>query len=53
VRIFTFTIFVSGLSSSTTESESPYEGRLSESAAQINDYKISYGKPNVFWQIAI
>jgi len=39
VRIFTFTIFISRLSSSTSELESSYEGRLSESAAEINDYK--------------
>jgi hypothetical protein len=50
VRIFTFTIFISRLSSSPSsisESESPYEGRLSESAEEINNYKISNAKPNV------
>jgi len=58
VRIFTFAVIISRLSSSSSssslpsspsisESESPYEGRLSESAIEINDYKISNGKPNV------
>ena len=52
---FTFTVFISKLSSSSqssassssSESESPYEGRLSEGAGETNDYKISNWKPNV------